>query len=227
MKAAQEAADATAAEAAANDGGRQRFGETPLTILPPEERPHIAFLVVPLALLLAAIIYGTYRTFFVPKHDPFHKPNPYLAPVPEPEPHRAKMLLQSAREEPVGLLELLREWFIEPFLTAVRFLHLGVLFVPVMILAPVTFLGKRERLKNGQKGDRAGALWWYRVLVKQMERAGPSFIKVSGRVAVLRGDPRGKEAVVVLRSTRRYWRPVVSSRQADDGQRGPCLATLV
>jgi aarF domain-containing kinase len=35
-----------------------------------------------------------------------------------------------------------------------------------------------ERLQ----GDKWGAVWWYEFLVAQMDRAGPTFIKVRGIV---------------------------------------------
>lgn len=76
-------------------------------------------------------------------------------------------------------------WIWEPLRTAARFAHLAVLFLPVIITAPVMFLeyvdsgrDKRRGYKK-REGERATTRWWYRLLVNQMERAGPTFIKVS------------------------------------------------
>ncbi|KAM6498533.1 hypothetical protein JOM56_006481 [Amanita muscaria] len=64
----------------------------------------------------------------------------------------------------------------EPILTAKRFVHLLILFMPVIISSPMLLVGKPEmRLK----GDRWGAVWWYGLLVKQMAAAGPTFIKLA------------------------------------------------
>lgn len=60
--------------------------------------------------------------------------------------------------------------------TGVRFVHLVVIFLPVILMAPTVWLGKR--IKDRDDGARTGTLWWYSFLVKAMERAGPAFIKV-------------------------------------------------
>ena len=64
----------------------------------------------------------------------------------------------------------------EPLCTGFRFLHLVLIFVPVLASVPVMWLG-RKQVK--QDNERSGTLWWYRFLVSSMERAGPAFIKVS------------------------------------------------
>jgi len=67
-------------------------------------------------------------------------------------------------------------WYIyEPIATGLRFLQLVIIFVPVFATIPVIFLGSRN---PDADNERTGTLWWYRFLVKQMERAGPTFIKV-------------------------------------------------
>jgi hypothetical protein len=63
----------------------------------------------------------------------------------------------------------------EPIATSLRFLHLVVIFVPVIITVPAIWIGKRQR---GRDNERSGTLWWYGFLVDAMERAGPAFIKV-------------------------------------------------
>ena len=63
----------------------------------------------------------------------------------------------------------------EPICTGLRFLHLVVIFVPVLTAVPVIWFGTRNKQRDD---ERAGTLWWYWFLVKSMERAGPAFIKV-------------------------------------------------
>jgi len=63
----------------------------------------------------------------------------------------------------------------EPLCTGLRFLHLVIIFVPVIVSVPAIWVGRRVREKDN---ERSGTLWWYWFLVKSMERAGPAFIKV-------------------------------------------------
>ena len=70
----------------------------------------------------------------------------------------------------------LRERILEPLLTAKRFVYLCFVFIPVFLTAPILLIGQPES-KFG--GDRWGAVWWYGFLTRQMQRAGPTFIKVS------------------------------------------------
>ncbi|KAF5352362.1 hypothetical protein D9756_005987 [Leucocoprinus leucothites] len=74
------------------------------------------------------------------------------------------------------ITKLLREHVWEPILTAKRFIYLFVIFVPVIAAAPMLLVGKAEKRL---KGDRWGAVWWYGLLVRQMEAAGPTFIKLA------------------------------------------------
>lgn len=66
----------------------------------------------------------------------------------------------------------------EPLATTFRFLHLVIIFLPVLATIPAIWLGSRRK---DQGDERAGTLWWYSFLVHAMERAGPAFIKVSHR----------------------------------------------
>ena len=66
-------------------------------------------------------------------------------------------------------------YIIEPICTGLRFLHLVVIFVPVIMSVPVMWLGTKQANRDG---ERSGTLWWYGFLVKSMERAGAAFIKV-------------------------------------------------
>ncbi|PTB69140.1 ABC1-domain-containing protein [Trichoderma citrinoviride] len=72
----------------------------------------------------------------------------------------------------------------EPICTGTRFLHLVVIFVPVILSVPAIWLGRRHPDKDG---ERSGTLWWYGFLVKSMELAGPAFIKL-GQWAASRTD---------------------------------------
>ena len=63
----------------------------------------------------------------------------------------------------------------EPVCTGLRFLHLVVIFVPVIVSIPALWIGSRDKKRDN---ERSGTLWWYWFLVKSMERAGPAFIKV-------------------------------------------------
>jgi aarF domain-containing kinase len=63
----------------------------------------------------------------------------------------------------------------EPICTGLRFLHLVLIFVPVIATVPALWLGSRDPNHNN---ERSGTLWWYLFLVRSMERAGPAFIKV-------------------------------------------------
>lgn len=62
----------------------------------------------------------------------------------------------------------------EPLCTGMRFLHLVVIFVPVIVSVPMLWV--RKGGKEGQ--GKWGAVWWFKFLVRGMERAGPAFIKV-------------------------------------------------
>lgn len=67
------------------------------------------------------------------------------------------------------------EWIYEPIATMLRFLHLMVIFVPVLVTIPVISVGDRVPERSD---ERRGTLWWYLFLVNSMEKAGPTFIKV-------------------------------------------------
>ena len=64
----------------------------------------------------------------------------------------------------------------EPLATGFRFLHLVVIFVPVIAAVPMIWFGRRQKEHDD---ERTGTLLWYRFLIHAMERAGPAFIKAS------------------------------------------------
>lgn len=74
-----------------------------------------------------------------------------------------------------GLVLFLDNYVYEPIATGFRFLHLVLIFVPVIVTVPVIWVGRR---KKDRDNERSGTLWWYGFLVHSMERAGPAFIKV-------------------------------------------------
>ncbi|KAF2860334.1 actin-like ATPase domain-containing protein [Piedraia hortae CBS 480.64] len=75
-------------------------------------------------------------------------------------------------------------WIIEPIATGLRFLHLVLIFAPVVFTVPVIWIGVRQ---VDQNNERSGTLWWYGLLVNSMERAGAAFIKL-GQWAASRTD---------------------------------------
>ncbi|KAM0817301.1 putative ABC1 atypical kinase-like domain-containing protein [Seiridium cardinale] len=75
-------------------------------------------------------------------------------------------------------------YFWEPICTGVRFLHLVVIFVPVILTVPAIWFGSRQPECDN---ERTGTLWWYRFLVQAMEWSGPAFIKL-GQWAASRTD---------------------------------------
>jgi len=66
-------------------------------------------------------------------------------------------------------------YIVEPIGTALRFLHLVFIFVPVIVTIPAIYFGARQK---DRADERSGTLWWYGFLVGSMERAGAAFIKV-------------------------------------------------
>jgi hypothetical protein len=67
------------------------------------------------------------------------------------------------------------QYIVEPVATGLRFIQLVFIFIPVLATIPVIFIGPRIAEYDN---ERSGTLWWYKFLVRQMERAGATFIKV-------------------------------------------------
>jgi len=67
----------------------------------------------------------------------------------------------------------------EPLATMVRFTHLVIIFVPVIVTVPVMWFGGRVKDRHN---ERSGTVWWFGFLVNSMERAGAAFIKVAPRL---------------------------------------------
>ncbi|ROT42614.1 ABC1-domain-containing protein [Sodiomyces alkalinus F11] len=83
-----------------------------------------------------------------------------------------------------GLVIVVDRYIVEPFCTALRFLHLVGIFVPVIVAVPAIWFGPRQPDRDN---ERSGTLWWYGFLVQAMEWAGPAFIKL-GQWAASRSD---------------------------------------
>lgn len=75
-------------------------------------------------------------------------------------------------------------YLVEPIATGLRFLHLVIIFVPVIVTVPAIWIGQRDSKRDN---ERSGALWWYGFLVNSMEMAGAAFIKL-GQWAASRSD---------------------------------------
>ncbi|GAA5937322.1 Cqd1p [Sporobolomyces koalae] len=81
---------------------------------------------------------------------------------------------------------VIREYLLEPISTSLRFLHLAFLFLPVLVTAPILALELiddskvvKGRRREKRTRERRTTRWWYRLLVHQMEWAGPTFIKLA------------------------------------------------
>ncbi|KAF2016280.1 ABC1 family protein-like protein [Aaosphaeria arxii CBS 175.79] len=92
--------------------------------------------------------------------------------------------IQNSKKYRRGIYFFVDYYIIEPIMTGIRFLHLVVIFVPVLATVPVIWIGKR---RSDRDNERIGTLWWYAFLVKSMERAGAAFIKL-GQWAASRTD---------------------------------------
>ena len=93
--------------------------------------------------------------------------------------------LRGSRKIRRSIWKFLDTYIIEPIATGFRFLHLVIIFVPVILTIPAIWIGQRQKDKDN---ERSGTLWWYRFLVRSMERAGAAFIKVS-RLVPRRCEP--------------------------------------
>ncbi|KAI9373976.1 hypothetical protein BJX61DRAFT_500653 [Aspergillus egyptiacus] len=122
-----------------------------------------------------------------------------LAETQEDEHTQEELMLEASRQEITdGIVErtedllgidspVVAHWvyyIYDTIATGVRFVHLVAIFLPVIITAPTIWFG---RTLKDRDGVRTGTLWWYKFLVRSMERAGPAFIKL-GQWAASRTD---------------------------------------
>ncbi|TFK56667.1 ABC1-domain-containing protein [Heliocybe sulcata] len=152
--------------------------------------PHLSFSRTPAprfrlrrALLWSVPVAGGLTLYFAPQprnflHDLVASPS--LIPCPPETRKPLEPIISSPLEANHTFLgriaRIFRNSIWEPILTARRFIHLLALFLPVLISAPMVLVGLPEAK---YEGDRWGAVWWYGFLVEQMERAGPTFIKLA------------------------------------------------
>ncbi|KAF8516117.1 ABC1-domain-containing protein [Hysterangium stoloniferum] len=112
--------------------------------------------------------------------------SPAIMPCPE-RPTHSELFIHSPHEyEPPlwrRITDTLKRYILDPLLTARRFMYLCILFVPVLISSPLLLVGARMKRRmlqlNGREGERWGAVVWYDFLVRQMQKAGPTFIKLA------------------------------------------------
>lgn len=74
-------------------------------------------------------------------------------------------------------------WIIEPIATGFRFVTLVSIFVPLILAAPLCCMGSRIPEKSN---ERKGTMLWYAFLIKSLENAGPTFIKVGVPLSIYR-----------------------------------------
>lgn len=82
------------------------------------------------------------------------------------------------------------DYLVDPCITIARFVELAFIFVPVLLAAPICWIGSKDG-KTGEK-VRSGARLWFKYLRWSAEHAGASFIKL-GQWAASRTDIFSKE----------------------------------
>ncbi|GAA5929786.1 hypothetical protein JCM10213_002784 [Rhodosporidiobolus nylandii] len=186
----------------------QRFAAPPPPRLPPLPHPpipssartqrsryryhsHLRFALLPLFLGVGG---STALLCDSPSPDPSppekHSLKTILANVEKPEADEFLIAVGAEEDDrPPGVVRrvwrFLREYVWEPLSTTTRFLHLAVIFLPVMLSAPILALELVDDSRDRRRGrpkrekERSTTRWWYRLLVHQMELAGPTFIKLA------------------------------------------------
>ena len=102
--------------------------------------------------------------------------------------------LRGSRKIRRAIWRFVDTYIVEPVATGLRFLHLVIIFVPVLATVPVIWFGVRNPERDNERG---GTLWWYWFLVYSMERAGAAFIKL-GQWAASRTDIFPTELCMVM-----------------------------
>ncbi|KAF2453372.1 hypothetical protein BDY21DRAFT_374935 [Lineolata rhizophorae] len=104
--------------------------------------------------------------------------------------------LENSKSFRINVYWVVETYFVEPICTGLRFLHLVIIFVPVLLAVPAIWCGTRLADKGG---ERSGTIWWYGLLVRSMERAGAAFIKL-GQWAASRTDIFPNELCMIMSS---------------------------
>ncbi len=135
-----------------------------------------AFWIVPVVGCVSLYLYPRQQPVL---SDVFASPTLIPCPSRESSDSSQESLILSPSEHDLSLSDKISAFFLdriwEPILTTRRFVHLFFLFIPVILSSPMLLVGSPE---GRFQGDRWGAVWWYDYLVAQMDRAGPTFIKV-------------------------------------------------
>jgi aarF domain-containing kinase len=76
--------------------------------------------------------------------------SPTLIPCPKPRPVLIESPAEPQRSILRRILALLDDWFLEPLLTARRFVYLFAVFVPVIVSAPLLLVGAPEKRPDGE-----------------------------------------------------------------------------
>lgn len=97
-------------------------------------------------------------------------------------------VMSSPNEPHLGqrIVDLLHSHVLEPIGTGLRFIHLMFYFLPVIASWPMVLIGGPVPELDG---ERWGAIWWYCLLTKQMQKAGPTFIKVCETIMIMKMHP--------------------------------------
>ena len=77
---------------------------------------------------------------------------------------------------PQRILRILNQYIVEPIFIFFRGISLFVILSPIVLCSPLIFWGTVDPRRDYEP---KGRLWWYALVRKQLERAGPTFIKVS------------------------------------------------
>lgn len=79
------------------------------------------------------------------------------------------------------VLYQINDTIIEPIRIFVRFLELSAIFIPLLLVYPISWLGHHKRIQMNPDRviqEKSGSLLWYKLLRKALELAGPTFIKL-------------------------------------------------
>ncbi|AJW08738.1 hypothetical protein H821_YJM1443P00168 [Saccharomyces cerevisiae YJM1443] len=67
---------------------------------------------------------------------------------------------------------------VEPACTILRFLEISAIFLPLLLLYPISWFGHKLKITDTNITETRGSLIWCQLLRKALELAGPSFIKL-------------------------------------------------
>ncbi|KDQ20338.1 hypothetical protein BOTBODRAFT_125948 [Botryobasidium botryosum FD-172 SS1] len=144
---------------------------------PPRPRPtHRQYLLlVPIA--------GSLALYFYPRQHaivPTLLASPVIIPC-KPSASHSFPISSPAEQElsysiPKRIILFLNDRIWQPILTARRFIYLCAIFSPVLFTLPMLLVGE---IRDRKHSERWGAIWWYDLLVRQMQLAGPTFIKLA------------------------------------------------